>query len=146
MKDTADWVIIGNEETRVRRKGEKEGPSTHYSTNMIDKGRHYYEVRFARIAEDKRVQIGFAPANVAKEEYLVHDNSACLQNNGLAFINCAEKNTEQKFGPDDVIGCYLDKDAATVAFYINGSEVLKSNFNIDQSAEYYLIGTLDAPG
>jgi len=77
-KDSADCVIIGNDETRVRRKGNKTGLTAHYSSNIITNGRHYYEVRFAKIAPDSKVQIGFASRGMQEEEYLVYDNSACL--------------------------------------------------------------------
>lgn len=54
-KDEADWVVIGNNSTRVKRKGDKSGPTSHYSEIAIESGRHYYEVRFGRIAEGKKV-------------------------------------------------------------------------------------------
>ena len=31
VKDTADYIAVGNDETRLRRKGDKSGPTTHYS-------------------------------------------------------------------------------------------------------------------
>lgn len=143
-KDSSDWVSITNDCHKVKRITDKSGPTVHYSELPIECGRHYYEVSFGRLAPGAKVQVGFAPAEASSEEFLVHDNTACIQNDGLAFVNCAQKRYPGKIEIDDTVGCYLDKEGQTVKFFVNDREVVQSAFNFDASVPYFLVAVLSA--
>jgi hypothetical protein len=108
----------------------------------VTHGQHYYEARFAQLAPDAVVQIGFAPSDVANGEMLTQNTVASLSNNGQAHVNATEKNWHGKFGSGDVIGCYLDRPGQTVRFFVNGTEVLNSSFDMDAEVPYFLAAAL----
>lgn len=91
-----------------------------------------------KLPEDGLVQIGWAPEDTPRDSLLTHLASTSLSSNGVVWTGTAEVQWDGVLAAGDVVGAFIDRDNARVAYYVNGVCAANETFNSDQEKPYQL--------